>query len=97
MAWWSRLSVRGRLTFAVTVASAGALLTLSWLTMAWLREAVVNQVGVRYSAPLRRRAFRAKTISCARSGAKGGMITLPPGAKVGLVVSARSVFATLYW
>ena len=52
MAWWSRLSVRGRLTFAVTVASAVALLTLSWLTMAWLRQALVNQVEVRNSAAL---------------------------------------------
>ena len=43
----SRLSVRGRLTVTVTVVSAVALLTLSWLMMAWLRQALINQVEAR--------------------------------------------------
>lgn len=41
------MSVRGRLTLTVTVASAVALMTLSWLMLAWLRGALSDEVSRR--------------------------------------------------
>jgi hypothetical protein len=46
------------------------------------RERRVDVDRDRRQRPGARRCFRAKTISCARSSAKAGMITLPPRAKV---------------
>lgn len=47
MTAWSRMSVRGRLTLTVTVASAVALMALSWLMLAWLRGALTDEVSRR--------------------------------------------------
>ncbi|MEZ5372026.1 MAG: hypothetical protein R2704_04715 [Microthrixaceae bacterium] len=41
------MSVRGRLTLTVTVASAVALMALSWLMLAWLRGALTDEVSRR--------------------------------------------------
>ncbi|MEZ5381685.1 MAG: HAMP domain-containing sensor histidine kinase [Microthrixaceae bacterium] len=53
MGAWSRMSVRGRLTLTVTVATAVALMALSWLMLAWLRGALVDEVQRRNDAALR--------------------------------------------
>ena len=52
MTAWSRMSVRGRLTLTVTVASAVALLALSWLMLFWLRGALVSEVARRNDVAL---------------------------------------------